>query len=112
MYLLVNDCPVSCGSTTSAFITSYSAFHAASDATLASFALALAVSYAFSATAAASDAATASEIVDCLNVPSSGFASSAFALASSYSAFALAASASASESVDGFPFSASDIKIT
>jgi len=60
-----------------------------------------------------SDAATASETVVVLSVPSSGFASAASSFAASYSAFATASSASASESVDGCVSSlSSDIKIT
>ena len=101
--MLENESPVFT-STTSSFADSYSAFHAASDAVLAAFSFCSASLYAASAPAAVSEAATASEIVVGLNVPSSGFACSAASFAASYSACAAAASACASESDDGCAF--------
>jgi len=98
---LSENCPASLFSPASAFITSYSDFQAASDASLAAFTFAFAASYAASACAIPSDVSTASEIVGVLSVPSVGFASFASSLAASYSALARACSASASESVEG-----------
>ena len=100
-FRLLENCPASLFPPASAFAASYSAFQAASDVSLAAFTFAFAASYTASACATASVAATASEIVVVLSVPSDGFASSAFSFAASYSALARACSASASESVDG-----------